>query len=712
MNEEICRVVLTQVPRDSSTGKKPRFSLYLSSQLLYGVCVIRQKQLKMFLDEISNFFISVHSTKWTINLQTEKRQKKKHGEKRGEDDLLIDIQRKKQKLDIGVLPPDLPEQAQTLTFPNVVDDHLMELPTLGELPVEFLNGDLDALLRSMTEDLREHVERPPVIEPLREDTTLLSMKQSLLDPSTSDATGLEQRPDESEERAQVKSSIGMMLKASIASPAIDPEPSKKIPALEPIDERQSTLQDLPTHKQVPAEPQPTEVVPAIPAPEDTEEQIPPPIIPDIQPVEEQIPPPVLPADEVVLPKKGKDRSRTVREEPAQPVVPDQLLQQPDKPAVSPISEVILETGELQLEPPQRTVPRRQVPRRRRLIIDKNTKYSIDVIRANTLDYSNTMRTQNVREDIIRVGVQWQSPSDLLSRPGKAMPHFRHLFNRNLQTSREELFDLKKPLEHFRYDPEFYVNRLAEREFPCCHQEEDQASVVQEHQEKGHRVFSLCKLSLVQTPESNGHGVLEKRLQQIIETPVQEDELATVNVQPPTIPEEVYDQPVQDELNIPVLVTEEQPQELPMMDVDQPLPERVKQSVPIEPLDVQPEVVAPMEILPVRETSPEPPQVLSPRLQNGNIWTEQHVWETLLELWEKGKRRTTFAQLCPTCTTTKFSAALVMQFILSNLIGNVKPRQQENTIPNICNTQIPRPTAPKIVKWSSISSDRRYMHPWN
>nr|CAD7409392.1 unnamed protein product [Timema poppensis] len=178
-----------KVPRDSSTGKRPRFSLYLSSQLLYGVCVIRQKQLKMFLDEISNFFISVHSTKWTIDLQTEKRQKKKHGEKRGEDDLLIDIQRKKQKLDIGVLPPDLPEQVQTLTFPNVVDDHLMELPTLGELPVEFLNGDLDALLRSMTEDLREHVERPPVIEPLREDTTLLSMKQSLLDPSTSDATG-------------------------------------------------------------------------------------------------------------------------------------------------------------------------------------------------------------------------------------------------------------------------------------------------------------------------------------------------------------------------------------------------------------------------------------------------------------------------------------------------------------------------------------------
>nr|CAD7409393.1 unnamed protein product [Timema poppensis] len=480
---------------------------------------------------------------------------------------------------------------------------------------------------------------------------------------------LEQRPDESEERAQVKSSIGMMLKASIASPAIDPEPSKKIPALEPIDERQSTLQDLPTHKQVPAEPQPTEVVPAIPAPEDTEEQIPPPVIPDIQPVEEQIPPPVLPADEVVLPKKGKDRSRTVREEPAQPVVPDQPLQQPDKPAVSPISEVILETGELQLEPPQSTVPRRQVPRRRRLIIDKNTKYPIDVIRANTLDYANTMRTQNVREDIIRVGVQWQSPSDLLSRPGKAMPHFRHLFNRNLQTSREELFDLKKPLEHFRYDPEVvgfipYTLVLAEREFPCCHQEEDQASVVQEHQEKGHRVLNLCKLSLVQTPESNGHGVLEKRLQQIIETPVQEDELATVNIQPPTIPEEVYDQPVQDELNIPVLVTEEQPQELPMMDVDQPLPERVKQSVPIEPIDVQPEVVAPMEIRPVRETSPEPPQVLSPRLQNGNIWTEQHVWETLLELWEKGKRRTTFAQLCPTCTTTKFSAALVMQFILN------------------------------------------------
>ncbi|CAG2059010.1 unnamed protein product [Timema podura] len=409
----------------------------------------------MFLDEISNFFISVHSTKWTIDLQTEKRQKKKHGEKRGEDDLLIDIQRKKQKLDTGVLPPDLPEQAQVLTFPNVVDDvstitlrelnlprpqaeeHLMELPTLGELPVDFLNGDLDALLRSMTEDLREHIERPPVIEPLREDTTLLSMKQSLLDPSTSDATGsrLEQRPDESEERAQVKSSIGMMLKASIASPAIDQETPKKIPALEPIDERQSTPQDLPTHKQLPAEPQPTEVVPAILEPEETEEQIPPPVIPDVQPVEEQIPPPVLPDDGVILPKRGKDHSRTVREEPAQPVVPDQPLQQPDKPAVPPISEVILETGELQLEPPQITLPRRQAPRRRRLIIDKDTKYPIDVIRANTLDYANTMRTQSVREDMIRVGVQWQSPSDLLSRPGKDMPHLRHLFNRNLHTSR-------------------------------------------------------------------------------------------------------------------------------------------------------------------------------------------------------------------------------------------------------------------------------------
>nr|CAD7392201.1 unnamed protein product [Timema cristinae] len=667
-SEEICRVVLTQVPRDSSTGRRPRFSLYLSSQLLYGVCVIRQKQLKMFLDEISNFFISVHSTKWTIDLQTEKRPKKKHGEKRGEDDLLIDIQRKKQKLDIGVLPPDIPEQAQVLTFPNVVDDHLMELPTLGELPVDFLNGDLDALLRSMTEDLREHVERPPVIEPLREDTTLLSMKQSLLDPSTSDATGLEQRPDESEERAQVKSSIGMMLKASIASPAIDPEPSKKIPALEPIEERQSTLQDLPTHKQVPAEPQPTEVVPAIPEPEDTEEQIPPPVIPDVQPVEEQIPPPVLPADEVVLPKKGKDRSRTAREEPAQPVVPDQPLQQPDKPAVSPISEVILATEELQLEPPQRKLPRRQVPRRRRLIIDKDTKYSIDVIRANTLDYANTMRTQSVREDIIQVGVQWQSPSDLLSRPGKDMPHFRHLFNRNLQTSREELFDLKKPLEHFRYDPEIGRERIS----LLSSRRGSSFSGAGTPRERSSGVQPLQAV-IGQTPESNGHGVLEKRLQQIIETPVQEDELATVNVQPPTIPEEVYDQPVQDELNLPVLVTEEQPQELPimekqpqqlpMMDVDQPLPERVKQSVPIEPIDVQPEVTAPMEILPVRETSPEPPQVLSPRLQNGNIWTEQHVWETLLDLWEKGKRRTTFAQLCPTCTTTKFSAALVMQFIL-------------------------------------------------
>nr|CAD7447626.1 unnamed protein product [Timema bartmani] len=211
--------------------------------------------------------------------------------------------------------------------------------------------------------------------------------------------------------------------------------------------------------------------------------------------------------------------------------------------------------------------------------------------------------------------------------------------------------------------------------------------------------------ITETPEYNGRGVLEMGLQQIIETSAQEDELATVNVQPPTIPEEVYDQPVQDGQNIPVLVTEEQPQELPimeeqpqqlpMMDVDQPLPERAKQSDPIESMDAQPEVVAPMEILPVRETSPEPPQVLSPscgfhnkecalistdisvtisctdsvykekcsELENGNIWTEQHVWEALLELWEKGKGRTTFAQLCPTSTTTKFSAALVLQFIL-------------------------------------------------
>ncbi|XP_049846005.1 uncharacterized protein LOC126298637 isoform X2 [Schistocerca gregaria] len=86
VNIEVSCVEIIQTVKTSSRNKNERFSLYLSSVLMNGLCIIKNRQCELLLDQVKDWFMfqvaakTLHedlSVRWTISMDKRRTKRKK-----------------------------------------------------------------------------------------------------------------------------------------------------------------------------------------------------------------------------------------------------------------------------------------------------------------------------------------------------------------------------------------------------------------------------------------------------------------------------------------------------------------------------------------------------------------------------------------------------------------------------------------------------------
>ncbi|XP_063235069.1 meiotic recombination protein REC8 homolog [Bacillus rossius redtenbacheri] len=349
--DDVTKVVLVREREDLPARQRPRFSLYLSSQLAYGIVVIHRRQVDIFLGELSSYFL-------TVDISEKKVQKAVKGRKRKDEE---EPGRGKRAVPEGRTEPGALVLAHTVqdVASITLREEVVRAPEPDELvackpwqvfgedlgpipPAFFEGGNLMEMIIAM--EAREQGEQavPAVME---------TMLASVHEPSTSDTTGVTlptmgqdvSRPPEMQESAPLvqlpeesqqttKASVGLPPKASVA---VSPTPPR--PPAEPME--------------VSEQPGPPAGLVELVTPEPTEATVQP-----EQPPAGDVPQPV-PATE---------------ERQALQILPD--------------------SSELQL-PEAAQPPRRRRRRHGPVLVDRELRVPVEAMQASIQHYQDTMRAQ-------------------------------------------------------------------------------------------------------------------------------------------------------------------------------------------------------------------------------------------------------------------------------------------------------------------------------